>query len=75
MSPAFSSALAVKELEPGEFHWIILQEEYSEDDLLNYVPMTFSEPHRDAAAAWAAGYLVIRAATRKAASGNADLSS
>ena len=72
MSPAFPSALAVKELEPGEFHWIILQEENSSDDLLNYVPETLSEPHRDAAAAWAAGYLVIRAAMRRTASQRAD---
>lgn len=72
MSPAFPSALAVKELEPGEFHWIILQEEESSDDFLNYVPKTFSAPHRNAAAAWAAGYLVIRAATRRVASRNAN---
>jgi hypothetical protein len=72
MAVAFPSALAVKELEPGEFHWILLQEENTSDDLLNHAPETFSEPHRDAAAAWAAGYLVIRAAMRRAAAENAN---
>ncbi len=66
MSNNFSLALAVKELEAGEFHWILLEETSSSDDLLSYVPQHFSEPHRDAAAAWSAGYLAIRARMRKA---------
>ena len=65
MSNTSSLALAVKELEAGEFHWILLEEESSSDDLLSYVPQQFSEPHRDAAAAWSAGYLAIRARMRK----------
>jgi hypothetical protein len=65
MSNTFSLALAVKELEAGEFHWILLEETASSDDLLSYVPQHFSEPHRDAAAAWSAGYLAIRARMRK----------
>ena len=66
MSTPLSIALAVKELEPGEFHWILLHEAASDDDLLSYTAQTFSEPHRNAAAAWAEGYLVMRAALRKA---------
>ena len=59
-------ALAVKELEPGEFHWILLDEAASEDDLLSYSARTFSKPHRNATAAWVEGHLVMRAALRKA---------
>ncbi|RYZ81429.1 MAG: hypothetical protein EOP06_23500 [Proteobacteria bacterium] len=66
MSTPVSMALAVKELEPGEFHWILLDEAESEDDQLSYTARTLSEPHRNAAAAWAEGYLVVRAALRKA---------
>lgn len=66
MSTSLSMALAVKELEPGEFHWILLDEAASEDDLLSYTAQSFSEPHRNVAAAWAEGYLVVRAALRKA---------
>ena len=66
MSASFSMALAIKELEPGEFHWILLDEAFSEDDLLSYAPQTFSEPYKNAAAAWAAGYLMVRATLRKA---------
>ena len=65
MSNISSLALAVKELEAGEFHWILLEETSSSDDLLSYVPQHFSEPHRDAAAAWSAGYLAVRARMRK----------
>lgn len=57
-------ALAVKELEPGEFHWIWLEEANSSDDLLSYLPRTFSRPHSNAASAWTAGYLTVRAALR-----------
>lgn len=66
MSTFLSMALAVKELEPGEFHWVLLDEAASDDDLLSYTAQTLSEPHRNAAAAWAEGYLVMRAALRKA---------
>lgn len=75
MASVFTSALAVKELEPGEWHWVILKEapatrpndcSADEEDPLCYVPDTFSDAHADAAAAWAAGYLVIRAAMRRA---------
>jgi hypothetical protein len=65
MSTPLSMALAVKELEPGEFHWIMLEEATSDDDLLSYAAKTFSEPHKNAAAAWAEGYLVVRAALRQ----------
>lgn len=57
-------ALAVKELEPGEFHWIWLNETASSDDLMSYLPETFSRPYPNAAAAWTAGYLAVRAALR-----------
>lgn len=65
MNNSSSLALAVKELEAGEFHWILLEEASSSDDLLSYEPQFYSEPHRDAAAAWSAGYLAIRARMRK----------
>ncbi|RYZ87886.1 MAG: hypothetical protein EOP06_11895 [Proteobacteria bacterium] len=66
MSTSFSMALAIKELEPGEYHWILLDEASSEDDLLSYAPQAFSDPYKNAAAAWAAGYLMVRATLRKA---------
>lgn len=69
MSTSLSLALAVKELERGEFHWILMDEAPSSDDLMSYAPQTFSEPFRNAEAAWAAGYLRVRTALRKAASG------
>lgn len=57
-----SIALAVKELEAGEFHWILLQEESSSlEDLLAYSPQKISRPHADEKAAWTAGYLALRA--------------
>ena len=67
MHVATSTALAVKELEPGQFHWILLEEEPSElDDGLVYAPGTISEHYNDADAAWVAGYLALRARMRKA---------
>ena len=59
-----SIALAVKELEPSEFHWISLDEAASDNNLLSYTAQTLSEPHRNAAAPWAEGYLVTRAVLR-----------
>ncbi len=67
MSTSLSVALAIKELEPGEFHWILMDEAASSDDLMSYAPQTFSEPFRNAEAAWAAGYLRVRANLRKSA--------
>ena len=65
---ATSMALAVKELEMGEFHWILLREEASSsDDLLAYSPQKISRPHADAKAAWAAGYLALRAGLHRSA--------
>ena len=75
MASAFTGALAVKEIEPGEWHWVLLKEASldslseaaaEQENSLCYVPDAFSDPHADAAAAWAAGYLAIRAAMRKA---------
>jgi hypothetical protein len=63
----FLCALAVKEIESGEFHWMLLREEETSDDLLSYRPERLSESYRDAPAAWAAGYLALRAAMRKSA--------
>lgn len=58
-------ALCIKELEPGEFHWILLDETASpDDDLLNYRLRTVSQPYANAMAAWTAGYLVVRAILR-----------
>ena len=57
---SFSFALGVKEIEPGEFHWILLQEEETDDEtLLSYSPTQLSAPYRDVLAAWAAGYLAL----------------
>jgi hypothetical protein len=64
MNPLASLALTVKELEPGEFHWIWLNETVSSDDLLSYSVHTISVPYANAAAAWSAGYLAIRAVLR-----------
>jgi hypothetical protein len=66
MNALAAVALTVKELEPGEFHWIWLDENTapSDDDLLSYNLRTVSPPYPNAAAAWTAGYLVIRAALR-----------
>jgi hypothetical protein len=69
MSTPLSAALAVKELESGEFHWILMDETLSSDDLISYMPQKLSKPYRNAEAAWAAGYLMVRATLRKAASG------
>ncbi|MGF6528410.1 hypothetical protein [Variovorax sp. PvP013] len=67
MNPLAAMALTVKELEPGEFHWIWLDETASsDDDLLSYSPRIVSPPHANAAAAWTAGYLALRAALRSA---------
>lgn len=67
MQVATSTALAVKELEPGQFHWILLAEEASEhDDGLLYTPETISGTYPDADSAWVAGYLALRARTRNA---------
>jgi hypothetical protein len=69
MSALLIPALCVKELEPGEFHWILLDETASpDDDLLSYRPRTVSPPYANAAAAWTAGYLVIRALLRSTSS-------
>lgn len=62
---SFSCALGVKEIEPGEFHWILLQEEETDDEtLLSYSPTQLSAPYRNVLAAWAAGYLALRARLR-----------
>ena len=59
---ATSMALAVKELEIGEFHWILLREEASSsEDQLAYSPLKMSRAYADGKAAWAAGYLALRA--------------
>lgn len=66
MHRATSTALAVKELEPGQFHWILLEEKPSDlDDDLVYAPATVSEQYAQAGAAWVAGYLALRARMRK----------
>lgn len=76
MASVFNGALAVKELEPGEWHWFLLKEAAQPesstsraedlDEQLRYSPHACSDPHSDAAAAWAAGYLAIRATIRRA---------
>ena len=58
---ATSIALAVKELEVGEFHWILLRETDSLSDQLAYAPEKISGSHANAKAAWTAGYLALRA--------------
>jgi hypothetical protein len=64
MRPATSLALIVKELELGEFHWVLMDEAGSSDDLLSYVPRSISLPYTTAAAAWSAGYLAMRSMLR-----------
>ena len=64
MRPATSLALTVKELELGEFHWILMDEAGSSNDLLSYTPRSISLPYVNAAAAWSAGYLAMRAVLR-----------
>jgi hypothetical protein len=59
-----SIALAVKELEVGEFHWILLREVDSSSDQLEYTPEKISRSHANAKAAWTAGYLALRATLR-----------
>lgn len=60
-----STALAVKELESGEFHWMLLEEKTSTlEEQLAYTPYRVSPPYPDASAAWVAGYLIIRAKCR-----------
>ena len=66
MHLATSTALAVKELEPGQFHWILLEEKPSDlDEGLVYAPETISVQYPHAGAAWVAGYLALRARMRK----------
>ncbi len=64
MKAATSLALTVKELEPGEFHWILMDEADSSDDLLSYTLRSISLPYVNATAAWSAGYLATRAMLR-----------
>ncbi|MBC7391834.1 MULTISPECIES: hypothetical protein [unclassified Variovorax] len=66
MNAATSLALAVKELEPGEFHWMLLEEDGSLEDGFSFKPRRIGEPETDTAAAWVAGYLALRAALRAA---------
>ena len=66
MRPATSLALTVKELEAGEFYWILMEEAVSSDDLLSYTPRSISLPYANADAAWSAGYLAMRAMLRSA---------
>ena len=66
MKPHAALALAIKELEAGEFHWILMEEAGSSDDLLSYTPRSISLPYANAAAAWSAGYLAMRAMLRSA---------
>ncbi len=63
---AMSMALAVKELEPGEFHWLLLEENLSvSKEMPAYTPSKVSHSYPNANAAWVAGYLLIRAKLRK----------
>ncbi len=66
MNPATSLALAVKELEPGEFHWMLLEEDGSSEEGFNFKPKRIGEAETDVAAAWVAGYLALRAVLRAA---------
>lgn len=69
---ATTTALTVKELSVGEFHWVLLTEAQgsSSDQLLSYSPSKISSPHANAMAAWVAGYLALRAILRKEAKRN-----
>ncbi len=67
MNPPASLALTVKEMEPGEFHWILLEEDESTPDHLGYKPRTIGDPEPNMAAAWVSGYMALRALLRKAA--------
>lgn len=66
---ATTTALTVKELSVGEFHWVLLTEAQgsNSDHLLSYAPSKVSFPYANAMAAWVAGYLVFRAILRKEA--------
>lgn len=60
-------ALAVQELEPGEFHWMLLEEASGDgDELLSFVPCKISDSYPNSAAAWVAGYLALRATSYRA---------
>lgn len=65
MNPAAPLALTVKELEPGEFHWILLEEVGSTQEHLAYKPGKIGDPEPNIAAAWVAGYLALRSLLRK----------
>ena len=65
MNPAASLALTVKELEPGEFHWMLLEEVESTQEHLGYRPGKIGDPEPNIAAAWVAGYLALRCLLRK----------
>jgi hypothetical protein len=65
MNPAASLALTVKELEPGEFHWMLLEEVESTQEHLGYRPGKIGDPEPNIAAAWVAGYLALRSILRK----------
>ena len=65
MYPAASLALTVKELEPGEFHWMLLEEVESTQEHLGYRPGKIGDPEPNIAAAWVAGYLALRCLLRK----------
>ena len=68
MHAATSTALTVKEMEPGQFHWILLEEECSELEMsMVYAPAMISEHYANADAAWVAGYLALRARLRNTA--------
>lgn len=55
-------ALAVQELEPGEFHWLLLDEAGGTmGDLVSFAPAKISAPYPNSAAVWVAGYLALRA--------------
>lgn len=65
MNPAASLTLTVKELEPGEFHWMLLEEVESTQEHLGYRPGKIGDPEPNIAAAWVAGYLALRSILRK----------
>ena len=64
MNAAASLALTVKELEPGEFHWMLLEEVDSTQEHLGYRPGKIGEAEPNIAAAWVAGYLALRSLLR-----------
>jgi hypothetical protein len=65
MNSAASLTLTVKELEPGEFHWMLLEEVESTQEHLGYRPGKIGDPEPNIAAAWVAGYLALRSTLRK----------